>query len=103
MAFVVPDTAGPPTLDSLRAAVKEALVLGLPDSYHGELPHAYVTLVEDATAEAPEICAWLNGRLGKHERVAEVVVRDSLPKTMIGKLSRKDLLAEIMAASALKV
>jgi long-chain acyl-CoA synthetase len=27
-----------------------------------------------------------------------VVVRDSLPKTMIGKLSRKDLIAEVRAA-----
>ncbi|HVJ01016.1 MAG TPA: long-chain fatty acid--CoA ligase, partial [Sphingomonas sp.] len=76
-------------------AVKEALVIGLPDAYHGELPHAYVTLNEGADAEGPEICAWLNGKLGKHERVAEVVVRDSLPKTMIGKLSRKDLFAEV--------
>jgi long-chain acyl-CoA synthetase len=78
-------------------AVKEALVIGLPDAYHGELPHAYVTLDEDATASGPEICAWLNGKLGKHERVSEVVVRESLPKTMIGKLSRKDLINEVMA------
>ncbi|MBO9621177.1 MAG: AMP-binding protein [Sphingomonas sp.] len=76
-------------------AVKEALVIGLPDAYHGELPHAYVTLNEGAKAEGPEICVWLNGKLGKHERVAGVVVRESLPKTMIGKLSRKDLLAEV--------
>jgi len=78
-------------------AVKEALVIGLPDAYHGELPHAYVTLDDEATASGPEICAWLNGKLGKHERVSEVVVRESLPKTMIGKLSRKDLIAEVMA------
>jgi long-chain acyl-CoA synthetase len=76
-------------------AVKEALVIGLPDAYHGELPHAYVTLNEGADATGPELCMWLNGKLGKHERVAEVVVRDNLPKTMIGKLSRKDLLAEV--------
>jgi len=78
-------------------AVKEALVIGLPDAYHGELPHAYVTLDEGAQVSGPEICAWLNGKLGKHERVAEVVVRESLPKTMIGKLSRKDLIKEVMA------
>lgn len=76
-------------------AVKEALVIGLPDAYHGELPHAYVTLNEDAEANGEELCRWLNARIGKHERVAEVVVRDNLPKTMIGKLSRKDLLAEV--------
>ncbi|UYY60350.1 long-chain-fatty-acid--CoA ligase [Sphingomonas sp. S2-65] len=77
-------------------AVKECLVLGLPDPYHGELPHAYVTLNEDSTVSGPELCLWLNAHLGKHERVSQVVVRDSLPKTMIGKLSRKDLFAEVM-------
>ncbi|MEZ0241860.1 MAG: long-chain fatty acid--CoA ligase [Sphingomonas sp.] len=76
-------------------AVKEALVIGLPDAYHGELPHAYVTLNDGATATGEELCKWLNAKLGKHERVAEVVVRLTLPKTMIGKLSRKDLLAEV--------
>ncbi|MBO9714677.1 AMP-binding protein [Sphingomonas sp.] len=81
-------------------AVKEALVLGLPDAYHGELPHAYVTLADDATADGPELTTWLNARIGKHERVAEVVVRESLPKTMIGKLSRKDLKAEIAAEAS---
>lgn len=78
-------------------AVKECLVIGLPDPYHGELPHAYVTLNEDAATSGPELCAWLNGHLGKHERVSQVVVRESLPKTMIGKLSRKDLYAEVTA------
>lgn len=81
-------------------AVKEALVLGLPDSYHGELPHAYVTLNEGAAATGEELCKWLNAQLGKHERVAEVVVRLTLPKTMIGKLSRKDLLAEVRGETA---
>lgn len=78
-------------------AVKETLVLGLPDPYHGELPHAYVALIDGMTVDAKEMCDWLNAQLGKHERVKEVVIRDSLPKTMIGKLSRKDLLAEVKA------
>ena len=81
-------------------AVKEALVLGLPDAYHGELPHAYVVLNSDAEAiSGPELSLWLNAQLGKHERVSEVVIRESLPKTMIGKLSRKDLLAEVRGGS----
>ena len=79
-------------------AIKEALVIGLPDAYHGELPHAYVVLDEEAEpVSGPELAFWLNGQLGKHERVSEVVVRESLPKTMIGKLSRKDLIAEVSA------
>ena len=41
------------------------------------------------------LAAWLNPQLGKHERVAAVVVRDTLPKTMIGKLDRKALRVEV--------
>ena len=79
-------------------AVKECLVLGLPDDYLGERPRAYVVL-DGPTGTRPtpdELKEWLNGRLGKHERVDSVVLRDSLPKTPIGKPSRKDLRAEVM-------
>ncbi len=78
-------------------AVREALVIGLPDPYRGEVPRAYVTLNEGMDAEGAALAAWLNPQLGKHERVDRVVVRATMPKTMIGKLSRKDLIAEIKA------
>ncbi len=81
-------------------AVREALVIGLPSDYRGESPHAYVTLSADADVTGEALKAWLNPQLGKHERVDEVVVRLTLPKTMIGKLSRKDLIAEVMAEGA---
>jgi long-chain acyl-CoA synthetase len=81
-------------------AVKEALVIGVPDTYRGEQPRAYVTLMDDATATGEELATWLNPQLGHHERVDRVVVRESLPKTLIGKLSRKDLIAEIRSESA---
>lgn len=75
-------------------AVKEALVIGVPDDYRGESPKAYVALEEDQTVSGEELMEWLNPQLGKHERVVDVVVRESLPKTMIGKLDRKTLRAE---------
>ena len=77
-------------------AVKEALVIGVPEEYRGEVPRAYVTLNEDASATGDELAAWLNAKIGKHERVDMVVVRESLPKTMIGKLDRKTLRAEVL-------
>ena len=40
--------------------------------------------------------AWLNARVGKHERVDSVVIRPELPKTMVGKLDRKALRAEVL-------
>jgi len=78
-------------------AVNEAVVIGLPDTYHGELPRAFVTLKPGAAAKGEELRDWLNERVGKHERVDAVVVRQSLPKTMIGKLDRKALRAEATA------
>ena len=75
-------------------AIREVLVVGVPHPYSGEVPRAYVTLKGDATAE--ELRDWLNHRIGKHERVDEVVIRDSLPKTAIGKLDRKALLAQVL-------
>lgn len=75
-------------------AIKEALVIGIPDNYTGEKPKAFVALESGSAATGAELTAWLNPQLGKHEQVTEVVVRDELPKTMIGKLDRKALRAE---------
>ncbi|MBX7541487.1 long-chain-fatty-acid--CoA ligase [Qipengyuania sphaerica] len=74
--------------------VKEVLVIGVPDAYLGERPRAYVTL-NDEQVTGEELAGWLNARVGKHERVESVVIRDDLPKTIIGKLDRKALRAEV--------
>ncbi len=76
-------------------AVKEALVIGVPDDYSGEKPRAYVSLQPETDASPEELAGWLNERVGKHERVDSVVIRDELPKTMVGKLDRKALRAEV--------
>ncbi|MDR6832882.1 MULTISPECIES: AMP-binding protein [unclassified Sphingopyxis] len=75
-------------------AVKEAIVLGVPDAYRGEAPKAFVTLEEGFEISGEALAAWLNPQLGKHERVKAVEIRLNLPKTMIGKLDRKALRTE---------
>lgn len=75
-------------------AVKEAIVIGVPHAYQGESPKAFVTLNDDATISGGALRDWLNPQLGKHERVSAVEVRTSLPKTLVGKLSRKELIVE---------
>jgi long-chain acyl-CoA synthetase len=76
--------------------VKEALVIGVPDDYLGEMPRAYVTLASGADIDGAALAEWLNPRLGKHERVDSVIIRDDLPKTLVGKLDRKALRAEVL-------
>lgn len=85
-------------------AVREAVVIGIPDPYRGESPKAFVTLRTPAVGDfnGDMIKAWLNPQLGKHERVVAVEIRDSLPKTLIGKLSRKELVAEERAKAGLR-
>ena len=78
-------------------AVKEALVLGVPDDYLGERPAAFVTLSgEGHAASAETLTEWANVHLGKHERLKSVTIRDALPKTLIGKLDRKALRNEVI-------
>ncbi|WP_230279594.1 long-chain fatty acid--CoA ligase [Croceicoccus sp. Ery15] len=82
-----------------RPGIREALVLGIPDDYLGEVPKAFVTLEPDCSDDADTLRTWVNSHVGKHERLAAVEIRDDLPKTMIGKLDRKALRAEIAEAS----
>ncbi len=77
-------------------AIKEALVIGAPDDLRGECVHAYITLAADKNADAEKLKTWANQHLGKHERLEKLVIRDDLPKTMIGKLDRKALRAEVL-------
>ena len=77
-------------------AIKEALVIGAPDDLRGECVHAYITLTGDGETDADALKDWANQHLGKHERLEKLVIRDELPKTMIGKLDRKALRAEVL-------
>ena len=78
-------------------AIRDVLVIGVPDEYKGEVPRAYVTLNPEVRAPGAETLRdWLNTRVGKHERVDEVVIRKELPVTMVGKLDRKALRLEVL-------
>jgi long-chain acyl-CoA synthetase len=75
-------------------AVEEVTVIGIPDAYRGEAPKAFIKLKSGMTATAAEILTHLEPNISKIERPAAIEFRDSLPKTMIGKLSKKELAAE---------
>ena len=75
-------------------AVEEVTVIGIKDSYRGEAPKAFIKLKAGASATKAGILKHLELKISKIEMPAEIEFRDSLPKTMIGKLSKKELKAE---------
>jgi len=76
-------------------SVREVAVVGVPSDQWGETPIAVVVLEPNSTATVDELKAWTNERVGKHERVSEVVLRADLPKSEIGKVLKRQLRTEL--------
>lgn len=81
-------------------AVAEVIVIGVPDSYRGQSPKAFIRLHDGASATEEEMKAFLTDYLSPVEMPRSVEFRQALPKTLVGKLSKKALAAEEEAASA---
>lgn len=81
-------------------AVEEVTVIGIKDEYRGEVPKAFIKLKSGADATADDIMAHLQKSLSKLELPETIEFRESLPKTMIGKLSKKELKQEEAARQA---
>jgi long-chain acyl-CoA synthetase len=75
--------------------VEEVLIVGVPDAYRGEAAKAFVRLKRGApelTLEA--LRAFLSDKLGRHELPATLEIRASLPRTSVGKLSKRELIQD---------
>ena len=78
-----------------HASVAEVIVIGVPDAYRGEAAKAFVQLRPGAAVfTLDELRAFLSDKIGRHEMPAHLEFRDTLPKTAVGKLSKKELVAE---------
>jgi long-chain acyl-CoA synthetase len=72
-------------------AVREAIVVGVPDPYRGETVKAFVSLAQDGHAAPDELIAFCKERMAAYKYPREVEVLDELPKTPTGKLLRREL------------
>jgi long-chain acyl-CoA synthetase len=81
--------------------VAEVTVIGIPDTYRGQSAKAFIALKPGAAAfSLDELKAFLADKLAKYEIPTAIEFRASLPKTPVGKLSKKELVAEEMAKHA---
>ena len=78
-------------------AVEETNVIGVPDEYRGEAPVAYVKLKEGRSVTESELKDFLDETLNKIEMPKEILFKEELPKTLIGKLSKKELREDYQA------
>lgn len=79
----------------LHPSVEEVSVIGIHDDYRGQAPKAFIKLKAGADSFTfDELKAFLKDKVGKHEMISEIDIRAELPKTLVGKLSKKELYEE---------
>jgi fatty-acyl-CoA synthase len=71
--------------------IVEAAVIGIPDEKWAERPLACVVLAESAELSAQEVREYLAGKVAKWQLPDDVVFIDEVPKTSVGKFSKKTL------------
>lgn len=72
-------------------AVREAAVVGAEDSYRGETVQAFVSLRAGMTVTEAELRTFCRERLAAYKCPSEVIVLDELPKSVSGKILRREL------------
>lgn len=72
-------------------AVRESAVVGVPDEKRGETVKAFVSLHAGHEATAEELIAHCKERMAAYKYPRQVVVLDELPKTVTGKILRREL------------
>jgi long-chain acyl-CoA synthetase len=74
-------------------AVREAAVVGIPDEYRGETVKAYVSLRPGQQVTAEELIAFCRQQMAAYKYPRQIEFLDELPKTVSGKLLRRELRA----------
>jgi long-chain acyl-CoA synthetase len=72
-------------------AVREAAVVGVPDEYRGETVKAFVSLRPGRSVTAEELIAFAKERMAAYKYPRQVEFLDEIPKTVTGKLLRREL------------
>ena len=80
-------------------AVAEAAVVGVASERWGETPVAFVVLKPGAAVAAEALRNWTNERVGKTQRLADLRIVASLPRSAIGKVLKRELREQYSASA----
>ena len=72
-------------------AVAEAAVVGVPSEQWGETPVAFVVRAKDDASDPEAIRTRVNDGLGKTQRLAALRIVETLPRSAIGKVLKREL------------
>ncbi|MEX5721253.1 AMP-binding protein [Geodermatophilus maliterrae] len=72
-------------------AVRESAVVGVPDEKRGETVKAFVSVKPGATVTPEELIAHCRERMAAYKYPRQVEIIDELPKTVTGKILRREL------------
>jgi long-chain acyl-CoA synthetase len=72
----------------------DAVIIGIPDPYRGETVKAYVVPKPGVELTEKEVLDFCKTRLAAYKMPRVVELREALPKTMVGKVLRRELRAE---------
>jgi long-chain acyl-CoA synthetase len=78
--------------------VLEVAVVAMPSEEWGETPVGFVVRKPGASVDAAALKGWINERVGKFQRVAEIVFVETLPRSAIGKVLKRELRDRRLAA-----
>ncbi len=76
--------------------VLDAVSVGVPDPYRGETVKAFIVVKPGATLTEEEMIEFCKSRLAAYKVPKQVEFRDSLPKTIVGKVLRRQLREEVL-------